>query len=177
MNTFELLENKIQNMKDEKIIQTKKSPLQAIVITLIGIALLILGIVAVNNETVALLLVVAGIALTISGIVMIGINTGKNAFDYVYEPTGKKMKKYKIYLNEHDARTFVSCINTNDYKKINQLKKSMDTKHMLECMGTNDGEIFVFQLSDYVPHSYIPSSPVITLQGNDAKAMLELVKS
>ena len=177
MNTFELLENKIQNMKDEKIIQTKKSPLQAIVITLIGIALLILGIVAVNNETVALLLVVAGIALIISGIVMIAFAMGKNSFDYTYEPTGKKLKTHKIYLNDQDARTFTAYIHANDFKKVNQLKKSMDTGHMLECMGTADGEIFVFQLSQYVPHSYVPSSPVITLRGDDAKAMLELMKS
>lgn len=176
MNTFELLENKIQNMKDEKIIQTKKSSVQSIIITLVGMALLVLGIIAVSNEILAILLIVTGVALTILGIVMIAVNTGKNAFDYVYEPTGKKMKKHKIYLNEQDAHTFISCINTNDFKKINQLKKSMDTGHMLECMGTNDGEIFIFQLSEYVPHSYVPSSPVITIHGDDARVMLELVK-
>jgi membrane-bound ClpP family serine protease len=164
-------------MKDEKIIQTKKSPVQSIIITLVGVALLILGIIVVNNETLAILLVVAGVAIIICGIVMIALAMGKNSFDYIYEPTGKKLKKYKIYLNEQDSRTFISCINANDFKKINKFKKSMDTGHMLECMGTNDGEIFVFQLSEYVPHSYVPSSPVITIHGDEARAMLELVKS
>ena len=177
MNTFELLENKLQNMSDEKIIKTKKSPIQSIIIALAGVALLVLGIVAVSNETLAILLVVFGVALTIYGIVMIVINTGKNAFDYVYEPTGKKLKKYKVYLGEHDARTMVSFINSNDFKKANQLKKSMDTGHMLECRGTDEGEIFIFQLSEYVPHDYVPSSLVIVLHGDDAKAMLQLVKS
>ena len=177
MNTFESLEEKIQNMNDEKIIKTKKNPVQAILITLVGVALLVVGIIAINNEMLSMLLNAVGVCLIIFSVILIVINTGKNAFDYVYESTGKKMKKYKVYLNEQDTHIMVSCINNNDFKKINQLKKNMDTGHMLECLGTDDAQIFLCQLMEYVPHQYVSSSPVVILHDENAKAMLDLVKS
>lgn len=177
MSTFELLEEKIQNMSDEKIIKTRKSPILAILITLAGVVLLILGVTAISNETLTLSLSAIGVVVIIFGIILITLNTGKNAVDYVYEPTGKKMKKYKVYLNEQDTHLMVSCINNNDFKKISQLKKNLDTGHRLECLGTDDAQIFITQLMEYVPHSYVPSSPVIILRGDDANAMLKLVKS
>ncbi|MDR0368889.1 MAG: hypothetical protein LBH82_07125 [Bacteroidales bacterium] len=177
MNTFELLDEKIQNMNDEQIIKTKKSPLQPVVIILAAIALLVSGIVAVNNETLAILLVVAGIGTSILGIIMLATNTGKGAFDYVYQPAGKKLKKYRIYLNEQDARIMVSCIGSNDFKKVSQLKKSLDTGHLLHCRATSDASIFLFQLLEYIPHDYVASSPVIVLRGEDARLMLQLVQS
>lgn len=177
MSTFESLEEKIQNMNDEKIIKTKKSPIQAILVTLSGIVLLILGVTVISNDMLTLLLSAIGVAIIILGIVLIILNTGKNAVDYVYEPTGKKMKKYKVYLNEQDTHLMISCINNNDFKKISQLKKNLSTGHMLECLGTDDAQIFIIQLMEYIPHNYVPSSPVIILRGDDANAMLELVKS
>lgn len=177
MNTFEYIEEKIQNMHEEKIIKTKKIPLQSIIITLAGIALLILGITVLNNEITSIVLVVFGISLVIPGTVLIIITVGKKSFDYVYEPTGKKLKKYTAYLNEQDAYAMMSCFHNNDFKAINRLKKTMHSGHLLECRGTDDGQIFLVQHFQYIPYDYIPSSAVIILRNNEAKAMLNWIKS
>ncbi len=177
MNTFEHLEEKIQNMKDEKIIKTKKSPLQSVIISVTGILLLLLGIIVVNNETISLLLAFLGTLLAIPGIILFIINMGKNSVDYIYEPTGKRFKKHTVYLDEQDARSMMSCINNDDFNRISQFKKTMDSGHLLECRGTNDGQIFLVQLSQYIPHDYVPASPVAILRNKEAKAMLDWIKS
>ena len=95
---------------------------------------------------------------------------------YRYEPTKQRLKKYKIYLDSTDAQKIISCVNSNDFSRIKGMKRVASSGKLLEARGTDDGSIFLIQLSEYIPHNFVFSTPVVILRGNDAKLMLELVK-
>jgi hypothetical protein len=177
MENLERIENKIQNMKEEQILKVKSNPLGSIGIMILGIIIAILGITVVHSESLSPLLAVAGGATAITGVIYLLMKTGKNAGDYIYESTGKKLKKYNVYIDAHDAKKVISCISNNNFNGLKGIKKTVDSGFLLEMRGTDDGLIFLFQLLEYIPHSFVPSSPVIVLRGEDAKSMLELVKS
>jgi hypothetical protein len=46
----------------------------------------------------------------------------------------------------------------------------------MDIRGTEDGMIFLFQLLEYIPHDFVPSSPVTVLHGKDAKTMFDILK-
>jgi hypothetical protein len=177
MENFVQIEERIQNMKEEKILKVKSNPLGSIMIMIVGIVIIIVGATIIHSESLTPLLVIAGIATASVGIFYLLKKTGKNSGDYIYEPTGKKLKKYKIYIDSNDAKKAIACISNNNFSGIKNIKKTIDSGYLMEIRGTDDGLIFLFQLLEYIPHNYEPSSPVIVLQGEDAKMMFDFVKS
>ncbi|MDR1182826.1 MAG: hypothetical protein LBL13_12690 [Bacteroidales bacterium] len=177
MENFERIEEKIQNMKDEKIIKVKSSPFGSIIVIIAGILIAILGLTIFKGASLTPLLVVTGAVIIIVGVIYLVMKTSKNSGDYIYEPTGGKLKKYKIYIDTSNARKMISCITNKDFNGVKTIKKTMDSGCLMEIRGTDDGSIFLFQLLEYIPHDFVPSSPVIVLHGEDAKIMLDFVKS
>ncbi len=177
MENFGSIEDKIQQIENEKIIKVKSNPLNAIILLIAGIIAIILGVIIIHNETLKLSVVLLGVVIAIVGLIYLLTKTGKNSFDYVYEPTGKKLKKYKVYLDVNDAKKIFSCINNNNFAGLKNIKKTMDSGHLMDVRGTDDGSVFLFQVLEYIPHDFVPSSPVIVLHGEDAKQMLDFVKS
>jgi hypothetical protein len=177
MEKFERIEEKIQNMKDEKIIIVKSNPISSMIVIVAGILIAILGVTIVRGESLTPLLIVTGAVIAIIGVIYLIKKTGKDSGDYIYEPTGGKLKKYKIYIDSNNARKVISCITNKDFSGIKTIKKTMDSGCLMEIKGTDDGSIFLFQLLEYIPHDFVPSSPVIVLHGEDAKTMLDFVKS
>jgi hypothetical protein len=177
MENFERIEEKIRNMKEEKILKVKSNPFASIMVIIAGILIVVLGTTIVRGESLTPLLVVTGVVIAIAGMIYLIKKTGKNSGDYIYEPTGKKLKKYKIYIDSNNARKMISCISNNDFKGIRNMKKTLDSGCLMEIRGTDDGAIFLFQLLEYIPHDFVPSSPIIVLHGEDAEMMLNFVKS
>jgi hypothetical protein len=99
----------------------------------------------------------------------------KESVDYVYEPTNKKLKSHKIYINANDRIKMDKFIQDNDYSMLQSIGKEVSSSNMLHLFGTDDGEIFVFQMAEYVPHTFVPASPVVVLRNNEAKNMLEFI--
>jgi len=177
MGNFESIEEKIREMENEQIVKAKANPLSSIILLAGGIIVGILGIAVVNSENGKLLTITLGVVIAIVGLIYVLKNTGKNAGYYIYKPTGKKLKKYKIYLHANDAKKVISAINGNNYSGIAGIKKVMDSGFLMDIRGTDDGEIFLLQLSEYVPHDFVPSSPIAILRGEEAKLILKFVKS
>ena len=177
MEDFESIEEKIKNLKNEQISKVKSNLLPSLILLIIGIITIFLGAKIVPNETLKLLIVVLGFIIAAVGIVYLLKNTGKNSGYYVYEPTKQRLKKYQIYLEAADAKKILSYINSNNFNGLKDLKKVANSGKLLDVRGTDDASIFLFQLSEYIPHNFVLASPVVVLQGSDAKLMLEFVKS
>ncbi|MDR0604596.1 MAG: hypothetical protein LBG80_09870 [Bacteroidales bacterium] len=176
MENFERIESKIQNMKEEKILKVKSNPLSSIIITITGIMIVILGLTIIHGETLTPLFIMAGAITAIVGVIYLVMKTGKNAGDYIYEPTGKKLKKYKMYVESNDAKKIITSITNNNFSGMKNIKKAAYSGFLMEIRGTNDGAIFIFQLLEYIPHDFVPSSPVVVLHGEDAKTMFDILK-
>ena len=174
MENLESLEEKIKNMEDEKIIKMKNNPLYSIVLLVIGVVIVVLGAAMIQSGSLKILTIASGIIIAVVGLVFVVKNTGSC---YIYEPTGKKLKKYKVSLDESDAKKMVSCISNHNFTAVKYMKSGIASGNLLEARGTDDGEVFLFQLSKYIPYEFVPSSQVVVLHGENAKLMLEFVKS
>ncbi|MCL2132500.1 MAG: hypothetical protein FWH36_08670 [Lentimicrobiaceae bacterium] len=174
MESLESLEEKIKNMEDEKIIKKKGNPIYSVVLLIAGVAVIVFGAAVLHGGSLGFLTITSGIVIAVAGLIYILKNTG---IYYVYEPTGKKLKKYKVSLDESDAKKIVSCISSKNFTAVKYMKKVITSGDLIEARGTDDGAVFLFQLSKYVPHNFVPSTPIVVLHGEDAKLMLEFVKS
>lgn len=176
MEDFEKIENKIKNMSDYDIVLQKKNPIIPIFITVIGVGLFMLGSSkVVNNDIFEMGTMSIGAIVALYGLVRLMLALQKDAVDYVYKPTKKKLKTHKVYINTADRAKIEQCIECNDFSKIVGMKKEVTSGNMLHLLGTDDGEIFVLQVSEYVPHTFVPASPVVVVRNNDAKSVLEFV--
>ena len=172
MERFKLIEEEIKEMESQQIISVKTKPLYWLVLLVVGIVLIVLGVLIDSEITTPLAVVIGFVAATVGVVFLL-----RKSVNYIYKPTGKRLKRYKIYLNPSDAKKVVSCINSNTFSGMKGMKKAMDSGHLIEARGTDDGEIFLLQLLEYIPHDFVPSSPVVVLHGEDAKSVLEFVKS
>jgi hypothetical protein len=176
MDNIESIKEKMEKMENEQIVSVKANPLYSLVLLIAGIIFVILGILFVSGEGLKTLTITSGIIIAFVGFVYVLKNTGVNSAYYIYEPTGKKLKKYKASLEESDAKKMLSCINSNNFVAVKYMKKAINSGYLIEARGTDDGKIFLFQLLEYVPHDFVPSSPVVVLHGKDAEMMLKFVK-
>jgi hypothetical protein len=173
IDNLESIEERIKNRTDENIINVKNSPGKAIMLIVAGIALVIISIIGINNESVRIGIVLTGIVLAIVGIGYWFSNTE----NYVYEPTGKKLTKHKIFLSPYDAKKMISDINMKNFSNLKEIKKVVDSGYWIDIRITDDGSICLLQIMEYIPHEFVPSSPVVILHDDDAKAILNWVKS
>jgi hypothetical protein len=95
----------------------------------------------------------------------------------VYKPTGKKLKRFRFYIDPDFASTLKSHINSSQYTAIQEVKKCTSSNYLVDMRAVDDGRFCLFQLMEYVPYSFVPASPVIELTNEDAKAMFSWSKS
>jgi hypothetical protein len=95
----------------------------------------------------------------------------------IYKPTGKKLKRFRFYVDPNFASMLKNHINSNQYTKIQEVKKCISSNYLMDVRATEDGHICLFQLMEYVPYNFVPASPVIELHDADAKVMFSWSKS
>lgn len=178
METFITIEEKIKNMQDEKIIPVKSNKVIGYIYMALGVVLFVLGITGIIETTILNnTLMVIGILLLLFAIFKI-IKTNKSIYShFIYEPTGKKLKKFSIYLDLADMNKLEKCIESKNYSDFKNIKKEMNSSHLLVLMGTDDGAIFLIQPFEYIPYNYHPTANVTVLHDKDAQIMLDFVKS
>ena len=178
METYLSINEKIKNMPEEKIIPVKSNTITGYIFLVIGVALFIIGIIGIiEMKSVNITMVIVGMVLLLYAVFKI-IKTKKSAYShYIYEPTGKKLKKFTIYLNLADMNKLEKCIELKDYSDFKNIKKEMNSPHLLVLMGTDDGAIFLIQPFEYIPYYYHQTSDVVVLHDKDAKIMLDFVRS
>jgi len=98
-------------------------------------------------------------------------------YNYVYEPTRKKLKKYEMFVSQSDAQKMIACMNNNDFSAVKNIKKTMGTGFLIEGRGTDNGDVFLVQVFKYVPHDFVAASPVAVLHEENAKFIFEFFKS
>ncbi len=178
MESYISIDEKIKNMQEEKIIPVKSNTTIGYIYMALGVVLFVLGITGII-ETIILnnTLMVIGILLLLFAIYKI-IKTKKSIYShFIYEPSGKKFKKFSIYLDLADINKLEKCIESKNYSDFKNIKKEMNSPHLLVLMGTDDGTIFLIQPFEYIPYNYHPTANVTVLHDKDAKIMLDFVKS
>lgn len=174
MENYRLIEDQIKDMSDEQIVPMTPNCALPILLIVAGVVLAVLGIVGIASGTVNTILIVLGIIIAIIAIPLL-VNSSKE--HYIYKPTGKKFKKYTVFLSENDFHKVADSLREQNFNFLKNIQKEMNAKAMLTVMAPEDGSIALAQLFEYIPYNYEPRSPVYTIKGNNAKLILDFCKS
>ena len=176
MEDFGKIENKIKSMSEYDIVSQKKSPVAAIGLTVVGVALAVLGSTKIiGSDILGMTVLSIGAIIAVCGLIKLVLVCQKDAVDYIYAPTQKKLKPHKIYINANDRLKMDKCIESNDFSKIKTMGKENSSNNMLHIFAAEDGEIAVLQLLEYVPHFFEPASEVVVVRGGEARNILEFI--
>ena len=163
-------------MSEYDIVSQKKSPVAAIGLTVVGVALAVLGSTKIiGSDILGMTVLSIGAIIAVCGLIKLVLVCQKDAVDYVYAPTQKKLKPHKIYINANDRLKMDKCIESNDFSKIKTMGKENSSNNMLHVYAAEDGEIVVLQLLEYVPHFFEPASAVVVVRGGEARNILEFI--
>ena len=96
-NKFEYIDDAILNVDTDKIEKKKKSPVKPVALLILGAAILWYGANYINtaqSDTLSSVVIMIGLGIAAWGIVAFLVKKER----YVYKPTGKSLKKHKVYV-------------------------------------------------------------------------------
>lgn len=91
--------------------------------------------------------------------------------------TGERVREYELFFDVRDCGKLSTAIETKQFSDISRMKQfSNDNSGIkMEMLISADRRYVSVQLSEYKPFSYGIVSPVLTFQGEDAKALLDVL--
>lgn len=153
----------------------KKSPLAGLITLVCGIAVLLLSSKATLGDTAKMSLLTIGILAILTGFFMaILVTAGKSKL--TYKPTNAPMKHYKRYINADDRQTLRECINSGDLAALGKVRIENSTCSLLHVYLSSDGQYALMQLTEYIPHSFEPITPVAAFDAEQARLVQEFLK-
>ncbi len=168
----------LQILQDEnKVTTQRKNLLIPIGVLLAGVVLLIINFIKIfNNDIIQTILGIIGIICLIIGLVL--LISACQGVVYIYSPWNCKIKEYNIYFDHTQKQQLYNCINHQQWQKLQDIPKNSGSSvclHAFVCTQ-EDKSIAMIQISEYVPYQFIDTTPVITLEGNDAQHVIQYVK-
>ena len=175
---MEKLEDKLVNMASEQIVPVKTNKTTAFIIALVGLVLFILTFVGLTDLlAIKIALVVVGGGVLIYGIVDISKAFHSEYKHFIYEPNGKKLKKYIAYVSNNDLPKIERCMRESNFNSLKSIQKEVSSNKYLETRATDDAAIVFAQIYEYIPYNYEPSSEVFTLNGEAARLVFDFCKA
>lgn len=169
----------LQTLQNENIItQQRKSGLTPLCILMAGAICMVINLLKIsNNDKVQILLCLIGITGIITGLILLISACKKENGVYVYVPWNCKLKKHYIYFDSSQKQHLHTCVNNRQWLKLQNIAKNNGNAVCLrayECT-CKDRAMVIMQLSEYVPHQFTDTTPVITLEDEEARAVIQFL--
>lgn len=149
-------------------------PWWGIGILIVSIAILACSLRLVGGDTVKMLLLTLGIlGIIVGAALIIACCTGRS---YRLKATGQRLKAIKIYIDASDRQKCKDAIVENNPKKLAGVATTASSCTLLQIVCTDDRRYALVQLEEYVPHSFIPVTPVAEMVGEDTANMIVWLK-
>ena len=168
MDNFEYIEDILLKIDEGKIIKKKRSYLKASSLLFLGVAILYYVSVyngVSQNDMLSSVMIMLGIGVIAWGTIL--FVAGKEL--YVYQPTGKVLKKHKVYVAPHQSSKLYQIFNDGQYNDLQKIDRMNQSNISVEAFCTDDDEYAVVQVLEFVPYNDVPTSPVKVCVGTNAK--------
>lgn len=162
---------------DTKIIKKKCFPAVGLILLFLGLVMVIISAQAKIVETLAMLMLTVGVVLTLVGVASVLVSCGKDAGYYVFQPTGSRMKIYRRYINSGDKRLCAECIASGKMEALAHVRKEVSSGSLLRVLLSKDGACAVMQMEEYIPHDFVPVTPVLVINNEDVSKVRTFLKS
>lgn len=170
----------LQLLQNENIIkQQRKSGIIPFCTLMTGIICMVINLMHISqNDRIQILLCITGITCIITGITLLISACNKENGIYVYCPWNCKLKKHYIYFDNTQKQHLYNYIHHCQWQKLQSIIPNHGNAICLrayECI-CRDKAMVIMQLSEYVPHQFTDTTPVITLEGDDARTVIQFLK-
>lgn len=95
---------------------------------------------------------------------------------YVYKPTGKVLKKHKVYVAANQSSRLYDILEQNRYDDLQSLTRSGQSNLSLEAYCSEDEQYALLQVMEFIPYNDVPMTPVKVCEGTQAKQVAYFLK-
>lgn len=176
MENFIEIENYLANEKDGNIVKERKNPFYGLLTLLIGIIVTIVSIQCKIPETVQMACLSAGVISVLVGSVMLVLVYTSDSGNYRFKTTGARLCRYRRYIATADRQQLIEYVNSGNMRLLQDINKETSTGTMLQAFIANDGYYAIVQVEEYIPYSFTPCTPPVTLDKENATLLLQWIK-
>jgi hypothetical protein len=174
MEKYDYIEDVILTVDDGNVVKKNKP-------VALPLALLVLGAVGLyfgstlketGGEMFSSLLLVAGLVVVLVALILFVVKKG----GYLYRPTGKGLKRCKIYIAPDKSFKLQQVLHDEAYGELAALRQPNASNLSVEIFLADDGEYALLQALEFIPYNDVPTTPVIICRDEKARALATAVK-
>lgn len=172
---FEYIDDVLLNVDKDKIEKKKKSPIKPLALLILGAAILWYGANYINtaqSDTLSSVVIMIGLGVAAWGVVAFLVKKER----YVYKPTGKVLKKHKVYVAANSPHDCIDILEQNRYDDLQSLTRSGQSNLSLEAYCSEDEQYALLQVMEFIPYNDVPMTPVKVCEGTQAKQVAYFLK-
>ena len=173
-NKFDYIDN-VASVTDGDVVKKHTSPVKAVVLLVIGAGVLYYGAAHLGgtvSEMLSSALIIVGLIIVVWGIAAFFSKRDK----YVYKPTGKALKKYKVYLAPNYSNKLYQMVEDGKFDDLKSLPRVQQSNLSVEALCGEDGQYVMLQVLEFVPYNDVPMTHVKVFQGEQAKLIADFLK-
>ena len=175
MEKFDYIGDVLLKVDEGKIVMKKKSHVKPLGLILVGAAALYFASTQINaaqNDILSSVAIMIGLGIIGWGIVAFIVSKD----NYIYSPTGKILKKHKIYLSPNQSTKLYDILDGDKFDDLQALNRTNQSNLSLEVFATDDEDYALVQALEFIPYNDVPTSPVKICLGTKAKQLAYFLK-
>ena len=169
---FEYIDDVILDVDKDRVEKKKKSPVKPLALLILGAAILWYGANYINTAQSDSVVIMLGLGVAAWGIVAFLVKKER----YVYKPTGKMLKKHKVYIAANQSSRLYNILEQSRYDDLQSLTRSGQSNLSLEAYCSEDEQYALLQVMEFIPYNDVPMTPVKVCEGTQAKQVAYFLK-
>lgn len=173
MGKYKVIHEDIEHIDKEKVAKRTQLSLIAIVLIVLGVAMLIAGAAFEDpNSSLPSTLFIVGAVILLAGIIKFFVSRSC----YVYLPTKSRLKLHTVYYDVKVSDDVQNGLSMKRFDDLTRLQQQKDNGVKVETMLSADGEFAATQVLEYVPYTFEAITPVMCFYGEDARKLKAALK-
>ena len=165
MEKFQDIYDDIEVVTNKEVVKKNQISTAAVGMIIVAAASTLWGMsIEDPNSMLSTFLLTMAVILLIAGIIKLLM--GRNS--YLFRPTGSRVKKLTLYFDVKECGALQNCMEMKKFDDLTKMKRQVNTGVKVDAMIAGDKRFAAVQISEFVPYTYEPISPVMCFYGDDA---------
>lgn len=150
MKTYKTIDDAIYDVANEQVVKRRRNPAAAMLILVVGLAVMGLGYFAGNLLAPALssAMILTGFVLAFAGVVKTVIDLSDKGRPY-YKPSGEKLRRYELIFDTPYLLKVCQCVNDGDLDALTGLPHGKSASVVAVIYKTAQNDVAMTQVFDH----------------------------
>ncbi|MBQ4279917.1 MAG: hypothetical protein IJC16_08200 [Rikenellaceae bacterium] len=178
MNTYRSIDEALYEVADGTVIRKKRNLVIPAVVMVVG------ALIAAFSDRIdiffprvdlAAALMLSGGVLCITGLINLIVDATSKTGVPVFAETGEKLQRHQLFYDTHKKGELCNCFESGDFSKLSKIDKSSVSAVILTVYSTKSGSMAMAQVSEFVPHQFVPVTGIKMFRGEEGRQARGLV--